>query len=66
MGAVIIGCGYEYALKHYRLEEYILNAPRVDLVSANREGLFGCIGFVTCRVRDLNLRVEGLGFVKGS
>jgi phosphatidylinositol glycan class W len=45
--AVLVACAYQYALSHTSpsLEDYILNSPRVDLVSANREGIFGCAGY---------------------
>ena len=36
---------YQIALNS-GLEEYILNAPRTDFISMNREGIFGCIGFL--------------------
>eukprot|EP00802_Teleaulax_amphioxeia_P012920 Tamp_12966.p1 GENE.Tamp_12966~~Tamp_12966.p1 ORF type:complete len:582 (-),score=75.64 Tamp_12966:16-1761(-) len=47
IGAVAIAGAYQYALTATDLQEYILSAPRTDLLSANREGVFGCIGYAS-------------------
>lgn len=36
---------YEVVLQTTGLSDYILHAPRVDLFSANREGVMGCVGY---------------------
>ena len=38
---------FEFFSVQYGLREYILSHPRIDLLSANREGIFGCIGYLT-------------------
>ena len=43
VGGFII-CLYQYALTFWGLEEYILHAPRVNLISMNREGLCSLVG----------------------
>jgi phosphatidylinositol glycan class W len=45
IAAISIAGAYQCALTFTGLENYILNAPRVDLLSANREGVFGCVGY---------------------
>lgn len=42
--AIVSIAGYQYYLLH-GLEQYILNAPRIDWLSMNREGVFSLIGF---------------------
>ena len=39
--------GYEAASVTFGLRDYILSHPRTDLISANREGIFGCIGYTS-------------------
>lgn len=39
--------GYQFALSFLGLESYIISAPRESLLSANREGIFSCIGTFT-------------------
>lgn len=41
--------GYQVALSRLGLRDFVLHAPRVDLLSANREGVFGILG--ECRER---------------
>ena len=45
--AVIIMTGYEFALNAYNLKHYIFYAPREDMVSANREGIFSSFGYIS-------------------
>ena len=45
VGAGVLSAAYEYALSSHGLQDYILHAPRNDLLSANREGVFGCAGY---------------------
>jgi len=33
------------ALEFFGLKDYIYNAPRTNLISANKEGIFGIAGF---------------------
>jgi glucosaminylphosphatidylinositol acyltransferase len=37
--------GYELVLAEYSLDQYIFHAPRVDFISANREGITSLIGY---------------------
>lgn len=37
---------YEFALNRTELKAYILTAPRVDIISKNREGIFSFIGYL--------------------
>jgi phosphatidylinositol glycan class W len=43
VGGAILGL-YQYGL-FSGIQEYIMTAPRVDLVSMNREGIFSMLGF---------------------
>lgn len=46
-----IGGAYQYLLSSHGVATYILDAPRIDIISANKEGLWSCIGmFLLCRV----------------
>ncbi|KAJ3317830.1 Glucosaminyl phosphatidylinositol (GlcN-PI) nositol acylation protein [Boothiomyces sp. JEL0866] len=45
--AFTVLCGYQYLLYNYGLEDYILNGPREDLISMNREGIFSLLGNVS-------------------
>ncbi|KAJ1653653.1 Glucosaminyl phosphatidylinositol (GlcN-PI) nositol acylation protein [Dispira simplex] len=47
VNAVLLGVGYQGLLSYTRLQQFILYAPRVDLVSMNREGLFGFVGYLS-------------------
>lgn len=44
--AVLLGLGYEIALESTDLTKFILTAPRTDLLSKNREGVFSFIGYL--------------------
>jgi phosphatidylinositol glycan class W len=44
LGTILI-VGYQFALQHLGLEHYILHAPRVDFVSANKEGICSAVGY---------------------
>jgi hypothetical protein len=44
--AVVIITGYEFALTSFGLKEYIFYSPRVDLISANKEGIFSSFGYL--------------------
>jgi len=46
--------GYEFILKEFELDRFIFHAPREDFVSANREGLFSLVGY-------LSLQMIGIG-----
>jgi phosphatidylinositol glycan class W len=46
MLAVLIMTGYEIALNSLNLKNYIFYAPRVDMISANREGIYSSFGYV--------------------
>ncbi|KAI8375141.1 GWT1-domain-containing protein [Blakeslea trispora] len=43
---LIIACTYQLIL-HQGLQDWILNAPRVDLVSANKEGICSLAGYLS-------------------
>lgn len=43
---VIISVAYQITLESTSLQDYILIAPRVDLLSKNREGLFSFFGYL--------------------
>ena len=36
---------YTFILRYFGLEDWILNAPRIDFVSMNREGIFSFLGY---------------------
>ena len=42
---VLVLLAYECLLRH-GLEDYIMNAPRVDLISANKEGICSSVGYL--------------------
>lgn len=44
---VMIMCSYEYFLTKLDGTSYMLNAARVNLISSNREGIFGALGFLS-------------------
>lgn len=44
--AVLLGVGYQVVLESTDLKAYILTAPRTDLISANREGIFSFFGYL--------------------
>ncbi|KUI70472.1 GPI-anchored wall transfer protein 1 [Cytospora mali] len=44
--ALILGVVYQVVLESTDLKAYILTAPRVDLLSKNREGVFSFIGYL--------------------
>ncbi|OQR81437.1 GPI-anchored wall transfer protein 1 [Thraustotheca clavata] len=44
--ALIILTCYQIALTNYGVTDYIFNAPRVDLFSQNREGIFSLCGYL--------------------
>lgn len=44
--ALIIGGVYQLLLETTELKAYVLTAPRVDLISKNREGIFSFIGYL--------------------
>ena len=44
--AMLIGVLYQVALETTSLKAYILAAPRVDLISMNREGIFSFLGYL--------------------
>lgn len=44
---LLLSMGYQFALSFLGLESYIISAPRESLLSANREGIFSCIGFTS-------------------
>ena len=45
--SVIIMTGYEYALNVLNLKHYIFYAPRTNILSANREGIFSSFGYLS-------------------
>jgi phosphatidylinositol glycan class W len=54
--AAILMIGYEYVLQN-GLEDYIMNAPRIDLLSMNREGVFSFVGTVSLGIHTHSNRV---------
>lgn len=44
--AVILGVVYQVVLESTHLKAYILTAPRTDLFSKNREGIFSFVGYL--------------------
>lgn len=44
--ALLIGSVYEVVLETTNLKAYILTAPRIDLLSKNREGVFSFVGYL--------------------
>jgi len=53
----LLGFVYEFALDQTDLKAYILTAPRVDLLSQNREGVFSFCGYLV-----IFLAGQALGF----
>jgi phosphatidylinositol glycan class W len=45
--AFILMIGYELVLKEFGLEKFIFYAPRVDFISANREGIASLVGYLS-------------------
>ena len=45
--AFILMIGYEFVLKEFELEKFIFYAPRVDFISANREGIASLVGYLS-------------------
>lgn len=39
--------GYEFALTSFGLKDFIFYSPRIDLVSANKEGIFSSFGYLS-------------------
>ncbi|KAG9416630.1 hypothetical protein AC1031_001021 [Aphanomyces cochlioides] len=44
--ALILLAAYQYGLLYRGIEDFIFNAPRVDLFSQNREGIFSLCGYL--------------------
>jgi len=44
--AVLLGVAYQAALEFTELKAYVLTAPRTDLLSMNREGVFSFFGYL--------------------
>ncbi|PMD37871.1 GPI-anchored wall transfer protein 1 [Hyaloscypha variabilis F] len=44
--AILLGIAYQAALEFTSLKAYILTAPRTDLLSQNREGVFSFFGYL--------------------
>lgn len=44
--AVLLGVAYQVALESTTLKAFILTAPRTDLLSMNREGIFSFVGYL--------------------
>lgn len=44
--ALLLGVSYQVALESTSLKAYILTAPRIDLLSMNREGIFSFVGYL--------------------
>ncbi len=44
--SLFISCLYELLLEFTNLKAYILTAPRIDLLSQNREGVFSFLGYL--------------------
>jgi len=42
---LLIACGYQVALSKFEVADYILNYPRVTLISENKEGLLSIFGY---------------------
>eukprot|EP00741_Cyanophora_paradoxa_P023422 tig00021582_g22626.t1 len=53
-----LAAGYQYTLSRAGLEAYVLDAPRVDLLSANREGLFSTAGYLAIYLAAVRLGYE--------
>lgn len=56
--AVLLGVAYQVALEFTGLKAYVLTAPRVDLLSQNREGVFSFFGYLA-----VFLAGQGMGMV---
>ena len=47
--------GYELVIKEYNLEQFIFFAPRTDFISANREGLFSLVGYISMQMIGIGI-----------
>lgn len=43
--AFVLMISYEFVLNEYALDKFIFYAPRVDFISANREGIASLVGY---------------------
>lgn len=46
---------YEFLLSEYALDKFIFHAPRVDFVSANREGIASLVGYFSLELIGIGL-----------
>ncbi|KAJ1915856.1 Glucosaminyl phosphatidylinositol (GlcN-PI) nositol acylation protein [Tieghemiomyces parasiticus] len=51
--STLLAVGYQLALTYGGLQDYIMHAPRTDLISMNREGLLGFIGYLSLSLGSL-------------
>ena len=53
--ALSLMLGYQFALTQYNASQFVFYAPRIDFVSANREGLFSLIGYFSMQIVGIGL-----------
>ena len=46
---------YQLALTQYNASEFVFTAPRIDFISANREGLFSLVGYFSMQIVGIGL-----------
>ena len=52
---IIIVFTYQLALNHYDLAMFVFFAPRVDFISANREGIFSVVGYFALQIIGIGM-----------
>ena len=53
--AMALMVSYQFALIQYNASQFVFYAPRIDFVSANREGLFSLIGYFSMQIIGIGL-----------
>ena len=55
MIGLTIMLAYQVAITHYDLAQYIFFAPRTEIISANREGIFSIFGYFSLQIIGIGL-----------
>lgn len=64
--SLALGSTYQMLLAFTRLKAYILSAPRTDLVSQNREGIFSFFGYLAIFVAGQSIGIDLLSRASSS
>ena len=46
---------YQFAVTHFDVAQYIFFAPRTEIISANREGIFSIVGYFSLQIIGIGL-----------